>query len=88
MAGVNGEEDTSWNPLLQPPTIERRSDLNGCSESDLERFSTRSGRQMLHISEQLAKEMRGVALACQQEVSARKAVAEKQRIGSEIEKRK
>ena len=81
-----GEGDISWNPLLQPPTIERMSDRNGYSESDLERFSARSGRQMLHISEQLAKEMRGVALACQQESRARKAVAEKRRIGSEIEK--
>jgi len=51
-----------------------------------ERFSARSGRQMLHISEELAEEMRGVALACQQEACARKAVAEKRRIGSEIEK--
>jgi hypothetical protein len=41
---------------------------------------------MLHTSEQLVKEMRGVALACQQEARARKAVAEKQWVGSEIEK--
>jgi len=81
-----GEEDISRNPPLQPPTIERWSDRNGYSESDPERFSARSGRQMLHISEELAEEMRGVALACQQEACARKAVAEKRRIGSEIEK--
>ena len=85
-----GEEDNNQNPLLHPSTTERRSDRNSYSEPDLERFSARSSRQMLHTSEQLAKEMRGVALACRQEARARKAeaVAEKQRSGSETEKRK
>jgi hypothetical protein len=41
---------------------------------------------MLHTSEQLAIEMGGVAPACQQEARTRKSVAEKRRIGSEIEK--
>jgi hypothetical protein len=39
-----GEGDISWNPLLHPPTIERRSGRNGHSESDLERFNARFGR--------------------------------------------
>jgi hypothetical protein len=80
------KRDISWNPLLHSLTIGRRSDRNRHSESDLERFSAHSGRRMLHTSAQLAIEMGGVALACQQEARARKSVAEKRRIGSEIEK--